>query len=808
MSASAAGVRAGGAYVEIFARDGAFQQAMVRVENRLKTTGAAMRRVGTNLVLGGAAIGAPMVLAARQAAQFQDALLGMQAAAGLGAGDVARLEAEAIKLSKAMGIDPARIATAFLELTKAGMSVEQVLDGAGKSAVEFAKVSGVDMAEAAVFMKVAMNVFGVSATEAVDTLSAAADASETSIAAMVESFALVGSAGKTFDQSLFDVSQGLAALARYGVRGEEAGTGIKTMLMRLTSPADSAKEALARVGLTVGSFRDANGNLLPLVQIIDVLAKKMAVVDKVTRDQILGDVFGDRGIRVVGAFLDMGVDGFGKLADQMEGNLPVSQKFQIMMSGISGQFEKLYAGTQRLAISFAKSLGGGIGMAVDAIVWCMDAFGMLLERFPLLGALAAGVALGMVTIGAAAIVAGVAMIGLGSVISGVAKLIPLLASPWLITAATIAVAIGGILAIAYQLSPAFAREVDGMMMAIGRLDFASAWEIMSLNFAIALTEMAKGTDQTLRWLYGAFAAAGSYIGDILVEGLDRFMGIFGLDIISLQAQLQTLGAYFRAAFDWDFAATGLADAIAGIEAEAQRSRNMLPTAASRSEFRRERRTREADERQQSADAASAGWDGTLEELRGDLDRVHERLRGKQAQRSSSIKRSEFRPQMEGFAPPDDGKGGKKKGGAGSGIGQTIGTFSLGSGLGVGPDLFKLEDSSAQIAVNTGVAANALQQMLENGGGVVDVAEGMAAVPEGLPAGAAAVVNPAAFEAAAGAAVAGAAAAAETGVAPAQMSPGFAALLEGLQKLAGLHEKGNSILGRIEEKLPALADSFA
>ena len=68
MAASAGAVRAGGAFIEIFAKDGAFQQAMTRVQNRLKAVSASMRQIGTNLSIGGAALGAPFVIAAGEAA--------------------------------------------------------------------------------------------------------------------------------------------------------------------------------------------------------------------------------------------------------------------------------------------------------------------------------------------------------------------------------------------------------------------------------------------------------------------------------------------------------------------------------------------------------------------------------------------------------------------------------------------------------------------------------------------------------------------------------------------------------------------
>ena len=61
------------------------------------------------------------------------------------------------------------------------MSLNQVLGGAGEAALAFGKVGGLAVADAAVVMADAMNVFQVSGDIAANTLSAAADASSTSI---------------------------------------------------------------------------------------------------------------------------------------------------------------------------------------------------------------------------------------------------------------------------------------------------------------------------------------------------------------------------------------------------------------------------------------------------------------------------------------------------------------------------------------------------------------------------------------------------------------------------------------------------
>lgn len=400
--AGASEIRAGAAFIEIRADDTKFQSAVKSVHNRLALLGQSLRRVGTQLASAGAALGVPILIAARHAATFEDAMLELQASVSdISPDQLRRVRDEAVSMSKALGVAPELVAQAFALLVKAGMSVEDALNGAAKTAVEFARVSGVSAQDAATFMKVAMNVFGGSAASAADTLSAAADASETDIRHMVEAFGLVGSAGKAFDQTLFDISQGFAVLAKYGIQGEEAGTGIKVMLQRLIAPSSEAQKALNRVGFSIENFRDKKGRMLPIVQIVDILATRLAKVDKITRDQVLDQVFGDRGVRVVGAFLDMGKAGFDELADAMEHNLPVSEKFRIVMSGLTGLGERLLASLKRLALALASSLGPGLRTVANGLATVADTITALLTTFPVLGRVFGVVAAGTFVVGTA-----------------------------------------------------------------------------------------------------------------------------------------------------------------------------------------------------------------------------------------------------------------------------------------------------------------------------------------------------------------------------------------------------------------------
>lgn len=697
MAGSPGDVRAGGAFVEIYAKDGPFAQGLARVQAKMRAFGDVLRKAGTGMFLGGTAIGIPLMLAAKSAATFEDTLLGMRAAAGLSAEDVAKVEKEALKLSQSMGVAPAKIGGAFLELLKAGMTMEQVLGGAGQSAVEFARVSGVAMDEAAVFMKVAMNSFGVSATEAVDTLSAAADASETSIASMVESFALVGSAGALWNQSLFDISQGLSALARFGIKGEEAGTGIKTMLMRLTSPTRVAEEALAQLGLTVNSFRDADGKLLPLAQVVDILAKSMNGIAPALRDRLLGDIFGDRGIRVVGAFIQVGQAGFNSIKEAMQSNLPVAAKFQILMSGISGGFEKIGAAVQRLSFAFASALGDSLGNAVAGLVKMIDAVTAFVTAFPFASKLVAGVTAGIFALGVAAIVGSYAI----KIMAAGLGLLPAILTAIMSPIGAVLFAIAGIgtaaVIVAREISPGFRREFDAIAEAAMALDFSKAWDLLVVNLAIALMQAQQSVEQAMDAISNTVSAAGAYMWDSVLEGWDRFLGFFGADIIWMNGQFEKLGAIFGSIWENGFGwATDELDAkFKEIDARVARERGGS-TFGSRSLARTNARQVAANDRQDANDQRDRAYQQTVDELRRERDRI--KNRGKEdAAAKNAVKPSDFREPGAGVSA-----------GAAGGFGKSLGTFAseIAGQIGVGPELNAME----QTAENTRATAQGVEDL--------------------------------------------------------------------------------------------------
>jgi len=355
--ASASGIRLGKVFVEIGADPSKLFSALNKLNKRIGSIGSSMTNFGGKMTALGAGLAAPIALAVRQGTNFESVLKNISASTGATAQDIGKVNAAAMQLSESMGTGPTAIAQGFLELLKAGMPLEAVLSGAGKAALEFAKVGELAVAEAAVVMSDAMNVFGVDAAGAANTMSAAADASSTSIQEIAMAFTQVSAVAAQSNQGIDDVAAALALMANAGVKGSDAGTSLKNMFAKLKSPVDAAATALASIGLSTESFRDASGAMLPLAQQIEVLRNATAGLDQAAKDDVFQRVFGTDAIRAALILTEAGATGIDGMKKSMADALPVSEKYRQLQSGLAGLAEALSGSIQRLAIALTAALG-------------------------------------------------------------------------------------------------------------------------------------------------------------------------------------------------------------------------------------------------------------------------------------------------------------------------------------------------------------------------------------------------------------------------------------------------------------------
>lgn len=370
--ASAAGIRMGKVFVEIGADASSFFRTVAGLNRRLGSIGRSLSAAGGKMAAIGAAGAAPFALAARAGARFDSALRDVAASTGATQQQLQQVRSAAMSMSQALGVGPTEAVQGMLELLKAGMPLEQVLGGAGDAAMQFAKVGQMAVADAAVVMADAMKVFGTDANTAANTISSAADASSTSISQLSIAFAQVGAVAGLANQTIQSTAAALAVMANAGVKGSDAGTSLKTMLLRLMAPADDAAKALSDIGLSTASFREADGRIKPLIDIIGTLNTALGGMDRSARDDIFRRIFGADAIRAAAILTDAGVSGFNDMTTAMGGSLTVGAKYGVMMGGLAGSSQGAMAAVERLSIAVGEALAPALGTAMRGLTGAAD----------------------------------------------------------------------------------------------------------------------------------------------------------------------------------------------------------------------------------------------------------------------------------------------------------------------------------------------------------------------------------------------------------------------------------------------------
>lgn len=636
MAGSPGAIRAGGAYVEIFAKDGAFQQAMTRVQNKLRAVGTAMRQMGTNLSIGGAALGAPFVIAAREAANFTLSMAQVRANTKASEDQFEKLNAAARRMGVEMGQSPTDVANAMNELAKAGLNADGVMASIGP-VLALAAADNMELARAVEVVIGTMSQFGLTTGDfgsIADRLQAAANASVTSVDLIGESLSYVGPQAQAAGQSLDDVLAAMGALAQGGIRGSMAGTQLARVLEAMTSE----EGKINKLGVSV---RDATGNLRPFMDVIRDLGVATGGMNNADRLQAFMDIFDIRGARAAITLSSLGGE-FQRIMGEIQGSAgAATSKAAQVLDSFGGAVRRLGAMFADLKIAVITSMGDTATATVRGLGAALQIVTQFVERNPQLTATVAAVAGGMLTLGVAAIAGGIALQvmsrGIGLLTAGL-RILPALFTPVGLAATLAFASVAGGIVIARALSPAFKRETDSIAQALAQLDLTTAWELMNINVAIVLTNLAKRVSDTLGGIRKMFSDAGQYISDTFGAALDAV----GL---------------------------GSGDTSGGKPPAAKKPKSG-PT-----------------------------WDDTLTELRSERERIRSRLNPKADSPASPPSVAAGAAADRGVMPVGPSAADAAAAG-GAGGGRSVGTFGFGEGMGIGPELNTLEDASRETAANT------------------------------------------------------------------------------------------------------------
>jgi TP901 family phage tail tape measure protein len=310
----------------------------------------------------GAGLAGVALSAVKMAADFDKSMSSVSAATHASSGDMDKLRAAALQAGKDTNFSATQAADGITELSKAGVSTADVLNGGLSGALNLAAAGQLSVGEAAETAASAMTQFKLSGNQVphvADLLAAAAGKAQGSVHDMGYALSQSGLVAAQFGLSIEDTTGALAEFASAGLIGSDAGTSLKTMLLALANPSSQTKDKMNELGI---SFYDAQGKFIGLSGVAQVLQTRLKGLTDAQRQQALGQIFGNDAIRAASVLYADGAAGVDAWKNKVNDAGYAAATAQKQTDNLAGDIERLKGSLETFAIQAGS--GGNSGLRV------------------------------------------------------------------------------------------------------------------------------------------------------------------------------------------------------------------------------------------------------------------------------------------------------------------------------------------------------------------------------------------------------------------------------------------------------------
>ena len=348
----------------------------------------------TGLAAAGMAATALGVAAIKTASDFDASMSGVQSATRASASEMDLLRQAAIQAGADTIYGATDAAGAIEELGKAGLSTSDILSGGLNGALDLAATEGMNVGEAAELMASTLSQFNLSgqrAADVADALAAGAGNAQGSARDLGMALSQTGGIANSFGLSMEETTGFLAAMAREGYIGSDAGTSLKTALIQLNNPTDKAQKLLDQLGITVN---DASGHFVGLENLAGQLQTKMSGLSEAERNAAYATIFGNDAFRVGTVLYKQGADGIAEWTKNVSQSGYAAEMAAARTDNLQGDLEQLSGSVETLLTNLGEGGQGPLRSLVQTLDTLVDAFSSLpapVQQWIVLGTAAVGI---------------------------------------------------------------------------------------------------------------------------------------------------------------------------------------------------------------------------------------------------------------------------------------------------------------------------------------------------------------------------------------------------------------------------------
>jgi len=187
-----------------------------------------------------------------------------------------------------------------------------------------------DLARASDMVTDAQSALGLTLEETnmmVDQMAKTASKSNTSVEQLGDAMLTIGGTATLMSGGTDRLSTVLGILADNGIKGSEAGTHLRNMLLKLSSPTKDGEQAMKDLNLQVF---DSNGNMRDMQDIITDLGESLEGMSDEKKIKYISDLFNARDIAAVNALLNTSTDRWNELGEAIVDSQGAAEKMANM----------------------------------------------------------------------------------------------------------------------------------------------------------------------------------------------------------------------------------------------------------------------------------------------------------------------------------------------------------------------------------------------------------------------------------------------------------------------------------------------
>ena len=540
------------------------------------TTNANKLAAGAGMLGFGAIVASGFGLAISSAADF-DAQISQIAAVGgpQAAAMMDQIRSTALQLGADTSFSASEAAAGMTELIKAGMPVADVVGGGADAMLDLAAATSTDVPQAASVMSASMTILGDDATQAVDRITAAANASRLDVQQWGDAIQTAGPVAKALGVSTDDLTTSIVELSNAGFSGAEAGTAMRNIITGLVNPTNKGRKALDHYGITT---KDAEGNFVGLESIISQIGPSWKDMDAEQKAAFATSLVGKENMAGLITLLDGGIDTWNKNADAVANQMSAAEQADLMTDNLKGAMDALMGSIETVSIVVGTMLAPYMQLLAEKIQGVVNWFLQLSPETQKYIGIGIAVVAGLIALAGAAALASAAV---GVLAAGFG----LLLSPVILIVAAIALLAAG-LYYAYTTNfLGFADAIDWVVEKLGEFwdKITEVWGLLtSIDWSGMWSNVKNVATETWNTISSTVTTAWNTISGAITTAITTIQGILATAWSVVQSTASAAWNFIKLAITnpMEAARVAINTAIEGIKTILTNAWTLIQTGAS------------------------------------------------------------------------------------------------------------------------------------------------------------------------------------------------------------------------------------